>query len=243
MTLWGHLVNRAPLKFVDPTGHKEEGACSPGNEDETCKNQEEVYEAYWKSCVEANWEGAACQPSVTPEEAVVYFVLGMAGGELVFAGMEIGAAYVLESVGTKKLSDGVVSAGGYTAGSLFTGEEIDPKDLVLAFIAGVVTPESSGAGIRKVLTGMGWGAASNAGQSLASQSIGLVTGAQTGFSVSDLAVNAVTGAVGGVVADPLAEQGERMVEKATLGFFLGAGNWLKALIDGGFSWLGGQIQE
>lgn len=44
VTNWGHLVNRAPLKYIDPTGHKEEGECPPGDPD--CYKDDPLYELY-----------------------------------------------------------------------------------------------------------------------------------------------------------------------------------------------------
>jgi RHS repeat-associated protein len=86
-----------PLKFVDPTGHKEEGACAPGDENIVCTTQEAMYGDYeplWTYCAD-NPGDAVCQPTATPEEAALFFVVTVSGAELAFGIFEVGGAYLV----------------------------------------------------------------------------------------------------------------------------------------------------
>jgi hypothetical protein len=87
-------VRGNPLKFVDPTGQKEEEACSLS--DEECEDDE----IFWDSdyCSE-NPESTWCQPSVTPTEAIFWFVVGVGGVELAVGVLEVGGVHVLEVLG------------------------------------------------------------------------------------------------------------------------------------------------
>jgi RHS repeat-associated protein len=85
-----------PLKFIDSTGHKEEGACSPGDENETCKNQEAVYEAYWAYCAE-NPGDPACQ-SGDVGEAALFFLAAVSGGILLEDLVTIGGGLLWEGI-------------------------------------------------------------------------------------------------------------------------------------------------
>jgi hypothetical protein len=99
-----------PLKFVDPTGHKEEGACSVGDENEICENQEAVYEAYWAYCSE-NPADPACEPGSFLEGAF-WFVAGVSGAMVVTDLILIGGGL---------LGEGVTKAVGWI-GSLLCGD-------------------------------------------------------------------------------------------------------------------------
>jgi len=54
-------VNRAPLKFVDPSGHKEQGAC---DDPYVRCIDDEIYAAYWAYCSEHRYD-PACQSTLS----------------------------------------------------------------------------------------------------------------------------------------------------------------------------------
>jgi RHS repeat-associated protein len=89
-------VSGNPLAFIDPTGHEEEGACTPGYENETCEGQEAVYEAYWQYCTETGWAGSECQ-GMPVEEAVFWFVVTVSGAELAVGAIEGAGIFLVES--------------------------------------------------------------------------------------------------------------------------------------------------
>jgi RHS repeat-associated protein len=225
-------VRGNPLKFSDPSGHLAEGDDNSGDVDLTLEllilGEEDFY--WYLNNTNGQWE-------------VIAFGVGglvlVGGGGVVVVDAGVPLA---EAIGAEKLVEGLISAGGYVVGALATGEEIDLKDLGLAFAAGAGVPGGSGTGWKKILTGAGWGMVSNASQSAASQGIDLATGEQIDFSVSDLTVNAALGGIGGVVGDPLGEHAEPLVENASRGLFRGVSSWVKVGVDAAFSWIGNQLQ-
>jgi hypothetical protein len=82
-----------PLKYVDPTGHKEEGACSDPNEE--CID-DEIYEAYWSYCAE-NPGDPACEAG-DPVELGFWFLAGISGGIVVEDLILIGGGLLGEGV-------------------------------------------------------------------------------------------------------------------------------------------------
>jgi hypothetical protein len=78
-----------PLKFVDPTGQKEEEACSLS--DEECIDDETFW--YVETCLE-NPDDPGCQPTATPAEAAFWFVVMVGGAELVIGAVEVAGSYI-----------------------------------------------------------------------------------------------------------------------------------------------------
>jgi hypothetical protein len=96
-----------PLKYIDPTGHKEEGACSDPNEE--CID-DEIYEAYWAYCAE-NPGDPACEAG-DPVELGFWFLVGVSGGIVIEDLILIGGGF---------LGEGVTKAIGWI-GSLLCGD-------------------------------------------------------------------------------------------------------------------------
>jgi hypothetical protein len=130
----------------------------------------------------------------------------------------------------------VLNAAGYAVGSLVSGEEIDCTEAGLAFVADAVTPGGTGTGVKKLLTGIGWGMVSNGGQSGLSQGIDLITGQRKKFSVSELAVDTLVGGVGTGLGDFAAEPVESYAQNTLRGFGRGASGALQIAIDTAFAW-------
>jgi hypothetical protein len=89
-----------PLVLIDPTGHKEEGACAPGDENIVCTTQEAMYEDYeplYTYCAD-NPGDALCPPTLTPAEATLFFLVGVSGVETLAGAAEIGTAYLIGAV-------------------------------------------------------------------------------------------------------------------------------------------------
>ena len=83
-----------PLKFVDPTGHKEQGACDLDAEE--CLD-DELYESYQWYYSE-NPGSEYCQPSMTYGEAFLTFVGTVAAGELLIGAVELGLGFFIDLV-------------------------------------------------------------------------------------------------------------------------------------------------
>jgi RHS repeat-associated protein len=82
-----------PLKYIDPTGHKEEGACSDPNGE--CID-DEIYKAYWAYCAE-NPGDPACEAG-DPVELGFWFLVGVSGGILVQDLIVIGGGFLGQGV-------------------------------------------------------------------------------------------------------------------------------------------------
>lgn len=82
-----------PLKFVDPTGHKET-ACDGAIE--VCQD-DESYKSYQWYCSE-NPDSEYCQPSMTYGEAFVTFVGTVTIAELVIGALELGIGFIADLV-------------------------------------------------------------------------------------------------------------------------------------------------
>jgi hypothetical protein len=78
---------------VDPTGHKEEGACS--DPDGECID-DEIYEAYWAYCAE-NSGDPACQPGDVGESAL-FFLAAISGGMLLEDLVLLGGGLLWEGI-------------------------------------------------------------------------------------------------------------------------------------------------
>ncbi len=227
-----------PMRYIDPSGHKET-ACSHDSAQEECLD-DELYESYQWYCSE-NPGSEYCQPSMTYAEVAFWFVVSVNGAEVVVGVVEAGGAYVIETVSAKALAkaalNGAINTGGYVAGSVVTGEEIDLVDAGLAFVAGAITPGGSGTGWKKVATAVGWGIASNGTQSAVSQGIDWVTGEQNDFSLKELAVNAAVGGVGTALGDLATQPVESYVQNAVRGLARGASGAVQIAFDTAFSWV------
>jgi RHS repeat-associated protein len=88
-----------PLNFVDPSGHKEEGACTPGDENVVCTTQEAMYKDYeplWTYCAD-NPGDPVCQPTATPAEAAFWFIVGVSGAEVMVGAIEGAGVLLVQS--------------------------------------------------------------------------------------------------------------------------------------------------
>jgi hypothetical protein len=90
---YSYVLNR-PLVYLDPTGHKEEGACSDSDDD--CIDDETYW--YVQYCLD-NPGAPGCQPTTTPMEAALFFVGGVTGATIASDLVLIGGAAVVEAGG------------------------------------------------------------------------------------------------------------------------------------------------